>query len=167
MKKIMNGHQSIKDSPAGEKGQSLVEFAVTAIILLLLLTAIVDFGRALFTYVALRDAAQEGAVYGSICPLDASVIAFRARSASSTPVNLNDANIIVTCTYLGDDENSSGDDRPCGSAPYPKPGTAIQVTVQYPNFPLAMPFLGGFLGTQTFNLRATVKDTILRNYICN
>jgi hypothetical protein len=166
MKKIWNAKEKSQAFASREKGQSLVEFAVTAIIILLLLAAIVDFGRILFTYVALRDAAQEGAVYGSMCPLDTGVIAFRARSASNTPINLSDPNIIIDCLYLGD-ENNPSDDRACGSYPKPAPGTSIQVTVRYPNYPLAMPFLGGFLGTQSFNLRATVKDTILRNIPCN
>jgi hypothetical protein len=166
MKKVWRAKASFQEKRSHEKGQSLVEFAVTAIIILLLLTAIVDFGRILFTYVALRDAAQEGAVYGSMCPIDAGVIAFRARSASNTPVNMNDPNILVDCLYMGD-ENDPSDDRACGSYPRPAPGTSIQVTVRYPNFQLAMPFLGGFLGTQSFNLRATVKDTILRDIPCN
>jgi Flp pilus assembly protein TadG len=51
-----------------ERGQSLVELTLTFMILLVLLGGVLDLGRALFTFVALRDAAQEGAVYGSIQP---------------------------------------------------------------------------------------------------
>ncbi|MFC1879838.1 TadE/TadG family type IV pilus assembly protein, partial [Chloroflexota bacterium] len=59
-----------KDGRSGQDGQSLVEFAVALVFLLLLIAGIVDVSRALFTYMALRDAAQEGALYGSTNPLD-------------------------------------------------------------------------------------------------
>ncbi len=38
------------------------------VILLFLVGGIVDLGRGFFTYMALRDAVQEGALYGSINP---------------------------------------------------------------------------------------------------
>jgi Flp pilus assembly protein TadG len=47
-----------------ENGQSMVEFAFGMVILMIILVGIVDLGRAFFTFMALRDAAQEGAVYG-------------------------------------------------------------------------------------------------------
>src|SRR5678815_2728013 len=48
-------------SPAG---QSLVEFSLMAIVLVILLVGVMDLGRAYFTYLALKDAAAEGAYYG-------------------------------------------------------------------------------------------------------
>jgi hypothetical protein len=74
-----------------EKGQSMVEFAVSAIVILLLLVAIADFGRAFFTYLTLRDAAQEGAVYASVCPIHMNGIQSRIRSASTRPIDLRTA----------------------------------------------------------------------------
>jgi Flp pilus assembly protein TadG len=44
-----------------EKGQSLTEFAVSVVILLILLAGTVDAGRAFFTFMSLRDG-QEGAL---------------------------------------------------------------------------------------------------------
>ena len=49
-----------------ERGQSLVELAISLVILLYLLSGAVEFGILFFQYVQLRDAAQEGALYGSI-----------------------------------------------------------------------------------------------------
>ncbi len=46
-------------------GQALVEFALAATIIFLLLAAAVDLGLIFFTLQALRVAAQEGATYGS------------------------------------------------------------------------------------------------------
>ncbi len=44
-----------------ERSQALVEFAVVAPVLLLLTFGIIDFGRALFYYVTVQQAAREGA----------------------------------------------------------------------------------------------------------
>ena len=49
-----------------EKGQSLIELAFGIVVLLILLAGIVDIGRLLFFYISMRDAAQEGAVFGQI-----------------------------------------------------------------------------------------------------
>ena len=51
-----------------ERGQSLVETAIVFPILLLLLAAVVDFGRAFDAYIVLTNAAREGARYGAIHP---------------------------------------------------------------------------------------------------
>lgn len=49
-----------------ERGQSLVETAVVLPILLLLLAAVVDFGRAFDAYIVLTNAAREGARYTTL-----------------------------------------------------------------------------------------------------
>ena len=51
-----------------ERGQSLVETAVVLPILLLLLAAIVDFGRAFDAYIILTNAVREGARFGATNP---------------------------------------------------------------------------------------------------
>ena len=48
-----------------KKGQALVEFAIAATLIFLLLTAAVDLGMMFFTVQGLNNAAQEGATYGS------------------------------------------------------------------------------------------------------
>jgi Flp pilus assembly protein TadG len=130
-----------------EKGQSLVELAISFTILLVLLAGTIDFGRAFFTWVALRDAAQEGASYGSFNPTNSAGIESRVRNTSNTPVDLSSGDIAVTITVIGS---------PCLSG-----GNSIQVDVNYPNFPITMPFLGAILGSQTIPINATVIDTIL------
>ena len=83
-----------------EKGQSLVELALTLLIILTLLAGAVDLGMAFFSYVALRDAAQEGALYGSLNPTDSSGIVSRVRQSSSSPINLSDvSNVTVSYNY--------------------------------------------------------------------
>jgi hypothetical protein len=143
-----------------QSGQSIVEFAVSAMVLLMLLVGISDFGRALFTFIALRDAAQEGAVYGSICPNDMTSIEAHARQASNYPINLSDTTAVsVACAYV------DGSDSNCGSY-VPEPGVGIKVTVSYPHFQITTPLLGAIIGRQTLSLSAEVTDTILRNEPC-
>ena len=45
----------------GQRSQGLVEFAIIAPVLLLLTFGIIDFGRALYMYITLQQAANEGA----------------------------------------------------------------------------------------------------------
>src|ERR1043165_4419227 len=94
-----------------ERGQSLVELAVSLVLLLLLLSGAVEFGIAYFQFVQLRDAAQEGALFGSLNPT--ADITGRARGASCSPIQLNlncDAttpNAAVTITVTATDKSTS------------------------------------------------------------
>lgn len=130
------------------KGQSLVEFSVSVMFLLFLVAGIADFGRAFFAYMSLRDAAQEGAAYGSAFPTDAAGIEKRVRQSSQYPVPLSDTSVVtVDVEYTGGVCEGSGN--------------AVSVTVEY-EFHIATPFIGAIVGSQSFPLRATVADTILR-----
>jgi len=51
-----------------QRGQTLVELAVMGLILSLILAGVVDLGRAYFAYIAVTDAAAEGAGYGAAFP---------------------------------------------------------------------------------------------------
>jgi hypothetical protein len=149
-----------------QRGQSLVEFAVSAIVILLLLVGIADFGRAFFTYLAMRDAAQEGASYGSICPRHYSQIIDRVLYTGNSPVNLADASTIrVECYFwLDEDEDGImdvGESFACNGGYIPVPGTGIQIRVIQDDFVITTPLLGSIIG-QSISLRAEVTDTILR-----
>ena len=50
---------------ARRKGQAVVELAVAAPLLALMLFGLIDFGRAYFQYIALVEAAREGARYAT------------------------------------------------------------------------------------------------------
>jgi hypothetical protein len=129
-----------------EQGQGLVEFSLVAIILLVLLVGLLDLGRALFTYMAMRDAAQEGATYGSIYPGENASIVLRTRDTSKRPVDLTDTSLVdVQVRLLGP---------ACA-------GSGIEVEVVYPEFPLTTPLLASILGNDTIPIRAKVTDTIL------
>lgn len=49
-----------------ESGAGMVEFSIVAIVLFTLMFAVIDFGRLLFLYNNMKEAARAGARYGSI-----------------------------------------------------------------------------------------------------
>lgn len=142
-----------------ERGQSLVELAVSLLILLMLLSGAAEFGVLFFQYIELRDAAQEGALYASTHPLVADVpeILNRVKGASDKPINLNDAitNGEVTVTISVDGKLSTD----AAFADVNCEGHAVTVLVHY-DHRVFMPFMSRWIG-QTVPLDATVTDTIL------
>ncbi|MFL7868660.1 MAG: TadE/TadG family type IV pilus assembly protein, partial [Anaerolineales bacterium] len=117
-----------------ERGQSLVEFAISLTVIMMLLAGAVEFGIALFQFVQLRDAAQEGALYGSIHPGDDANIEARVRSASPSPIDLqNDPDVTITINYPDGAPNCEG--------------KGIQVNVSYPHR-IGMPFIGPAAGAE-------------------
>jgi hypothetical protein len=131
-----------------EKGQSLIEFAVGMVILVILLAGIADGGRALFTFMALREAAQEGALYASTDPTNTAEIVKRVENASDTLQKIKvdpDATLVITVDVIGS---------ACS-------GHGIRVRTRYDNFPIGMPFLGAVIGSQTVPISAEATDTIL------
>lgn len=51
-----------------EQGQSLVEFSLMLVVLLTILSLVLDMGRAYFSFIAIQNAAGEGALYAAINP---------------------------------------------------------------------------------------------------
>ena len=151
-----------RNKPGSERGQSLIELAIALSVILMLLAGAVDFGMGLFAYVALRDAAQEGALYASLYPCidnctlaNTTAIQQRVQSASTHPLDL-----------------ASFDPSTQIIVEYSTPGVwcegitggmvnAVTVTVKY-NHPIVMPFAGTILGQQWIPLQASVTDTILQ-----
>jgi hypothetical protein len=131
-------------------GQGLIEFAISLVVLMILVAGIVDGGRALFTYMALRDAAQEGALYGSIEPYPAPAIEDRLKISSDFAEDMA-ATLQVTISF---NDGAKTSDQACL-------GDEITVTVLYPDFPVTMPFIGIFVGND-FDISASISDTVLQ-----
>ena len=131
-----------------ESGQSMVELALTITILMVLLAGTIDMGRAFFTWLAMRDAAQEGASYGSIEPCDTAGINTRISNNLDQMISPGDYTIQPP-TFTPNSTTI---------------GNTIQIDIYYPNFPITMPFLGAIIG-DTIPIHATVKDTLLET--CN
>ena len=167
-----------------ENGQSLVEMALSMTLLLILLAGVVDLGRAFFTFIALRDAAQEGASYAAVYAdangmeiltaddIDDSCAAITNRTLvtsgiagsgeSNGPIDLEglaDAGEVTVLTQI----TAGGSTYNCASTP-PEDiclGSAVSVRVSYTSFPMTMPFMGAIVGSQTIPLTAVVADSIL------
>jgi Flp pilus assembly protein TadG len=145
-----------------ERGQSLVELAISIVILIFLLAGAVEFGMVFFQFVQLRDAAQEGALFGSLNPTlltsadGPDNVEARVRGASTSPINLSVTSgpgaVTVTSTLLGT------------GAACETTGNAIQVEVSY-DHQIFMPFIPELIGRsveRTIPLSASVTDTILQ-----
>ena len=130
-----------------EKGQSLVELAISLVVILILLSGVVEFGIAFFQFIQLRDAVQEGALYGSIHPYDNVQIEERVRAASNSPLDLQSDTVLVVIRVV--DENPKG----CS-------GDAIEVHAQYAH-KVFMPFFSALIGNEYLYLHAKVVDTVL------
>lgn len=144
----MKKNSHLRSMP-NERAQSLVELAISLIILLTLLAGAVDFGIALYSYVSLRDAAQEGALYGSIDPTNTVEIENRIRSSSDAPVNLSDPSVAITINLIPSGQACEGS------------GNGIQIILDY-DYQLIMPILPEILGVTEIPLSASVTDTILQ-----
>jgi Flp pilus assembly protein TadG len=141
-----------------QNGQSLVEMGLFMLVLLWLLAGAVDFGIGFFSYVAIRDAAQEGALYGSIVYDTVydedhpeytlvnnliSLITDRVENTSSGPVDLKSASVqtevIPPSAWCA--------------------GYQLAVNVNY-DYPISMPLIGIITGP-TINLRSSATSTLL------
>lgn len=127
-----------------EKGQSLIEFAFTLIIIIMLLVGTIDLGRAIFTYLALRDGAQEGASLASYDP-NSNIAARVCASSNLLQTECAAGRVNVQTSLLGAACNGNG----------------VEVRVTYPSFTLVTPFIGAILGTQQVPISASIQDTIL------
>ncbi len=136
--------------PVMERGQSLVEFAFAAIVLLILLAGVIDASRALFAFLAMRDGAQEGALYGSVHPDDTTGIEERVCNSSTFLLDMCNDPTTAEAAYIDIDIDGAA----CS-------GNAITVVVTVDEFPLVMPFIGVFVGGQSVPISTEVTNTIL------
>lgn len=143
-----------------EKGQALIEFSFSLIFMLILLAGVIDIGRAFFAYMVLRDAAQEGASFGSVArtaqadSIPCNAIENRVRTTSTNPVDLQSGDIAIDVNFSGVQCTTAAVTAACF-------GRDVEVKVSYANFPLVTPFLGAIIGSQTIPISATVVDTVL------
>lgn len=135
-----------------ERGQSMMELALSLMALLIMLVGIIDVGRILFYNVSLRDAAEEGVLYGSLKPSIIGDIQNRVRS-SLAQYGADGVDIQVNYSRGGCN---------CITAATACSGDQIQVVVSQPNFPLTTPLLGSFLGTEHISLSNSYTGTVLR-----
>lgn len=133
-----------------EKSQSLMELAISLLFLLILLAGIADVGRMLFYYLSMRDAVQEGASYASVYPKHCDQIVDRVQRA------MNDRSVQVLINIDGASCYAASEATQACS------GKAVTIVAIQPNFELATPLIGTFLGGESLNLKTQITGTILR-----
>jgi hypothetical protein len=139
-----------------QKGQSLTELSVLMTFLIILLSGLTDFGRAYLIYLEMREAAQEGAAYGSFTPTDLYGIEARVRETMQYPFDISDpAEVIVIAEHTDQAAICAGF----------HPGTltpnGVTVTLLH-QMTISMPFLGTILGRQEIPIVVRVTNTILK-----
>jgi hypothetical protein len=90
----------------GERGQSLIEFALTLPMLLVVMFMVTEFGRALYQYNVLAQATREGARVAVVSAEDDAPAAGEARMdsflvATSMPLDGLDLNVVVEPDFGG------------------------------------------------------------------
>jgi Flp pilus assembly protein TadG len=129
----------------GEDGSTLIETALSLVLLLSVVTGIMEIGWLLYTYHFISDAAREGtryaivrgsscAVAGSLCT-DASQANIQSYIGSLGFLGINSANMTVTATWPTTGAACTPSASPCNN-----PGNLVKVTVAY-KFPLSIPFV--------------------------
>lgn len=172
-----------------EKGQSFIELGISMVFLLVLAAGVMDLGRVIFTYIALRDAVQEGAAFAAIEPNNCGLAIKRIREHTSGAVDLSsaNANIAITVTYRITDTAGVATDYTCnriyntdgvpasgfrtltsvsGSTAAVDnicPGNRIEVVATYNNFVIATPFIGAMVGGQSVNFETRVVESTIVN----
>lgn len=151
--------------PREPRGQALVEFALILPILILLLVGIFDFGRAIYAFNTVNNAARE-AVRVAIVDQNCDVVGEEAESrASSITVDwtfdgslsaaaacLNAAGDVhvefLEADYSGDGTFSDSCDPGQVNPNGPRLGCIAQVTVEY-SYSAATPIIGNLIGNLT------------------
>lgn len=156
-----------------ERGATLVEFAVVAPLLFLLLFGVIEFGRAIVTYTGVNTAAREGARYaatvgdsptspGTLRYYDCDGIIDAAR-AKAVLVDLDAGD--VTITYDTGPGSSTIADCQGGTAPTADnvlTGSRIVVHVET-QFESPIPIISNIVGT--LNVEAQQARTLFRGEI--
>lgn len=152
-----------------EQGQSLVELAVSFLILMFIMGGVVDIGRMAFYYIALRDSAQEGASYASIFPYNNNEIFERIKAGivDTTDIEIylkyytSDGEVDYSCLPgEGNCPNiESTLDTDCFDV-----SNVIEVTIVDPHFKITMPLFGMLIGNETNEIvmQSSVRDVIVR-----
>jgi len=127
----------------GERGSTLAEFAIAVTASMTLIAGTVEFGRGLYTFHLISNAARLATRYAIVrgssctttgCPATSDSIQTYVRSMTQ---ELNTSNVAVTTTW----STSTA----CSGSPYKSPGCLVSVQVTYPfSFAPAIPMVPTF-----------------------
>ena len=142
------------------QGQSLVEFCLMLVFLLVVLMGVLDLGRAYFTYLAVKDAASEGAYFGSAFPqcIDESVALFNPGCAGGNNIDFRVRN---TAPDGGLVEWDDALVITTHQSPSLEAGQALTVSVSY-QYQMITPFVSAIAANGTLTLTARSSAIIVR-----
>ena len=136
-----------KRSGRSSRGQSIVEFAIAAPVLILILLAVADFGRVFFVAIALNGAARAGTQYGIQSPASAADINGMIQAAENDAASVSG----VTATASEYCKCPDGSTQACNESPacsdmrvYVEVDTAgtFQTLLNYPGIPSSFSLTG-------------------------
>lgn len=109
------------------RGQTLVEFAMCAVLLLALLFAVIEFGRMMLVYTTIANAARIGARYAIVHGGDSTGTTTTVQDfLKAGTVNTSSATVAISLPGYPDGTSAN-----CTT-----PGCRVNVTVTYPYDPL-------------------------------
>lgn len=150
-RKVLSGFP-LRHCGCGEEGATVVEMALSMIILLTILFGLIEMCLALYTYHYVSDAAREGTryaiVHGSTCTVSGVSCTVTASQIQTYVQNLGYPGITtsamtVTTTYSAYPAGGT-----CVAAGCNGPGDRATVTAQY-KFPLDIPFISSSVLTMS------------------
>ena|SRR5437868_5911246 len=137
-----------------ERGQSLVEMALIAPFLLMILMMVIDCGRAVYTYTTLAAAAREGArtaittgnsrpdnarVLGAVIANAIGLSLYAGACPNNTPAPSTLPNPETGVVYVGGGPGNSATNAPAGQAPAAANGSCQAVVPSYAgHYPLTV-----------------------------
>lgn len=127
--------------PRGEHGQTAVEFALVAPLLIVLLLGIIQIGLAFHNYVTLTDAARAGARKAIVARFSGGSLADAQQAVRNSANDLDQSKLGVSVT----------------DPAWNTPGSTVTVTATYP-YDINIPLLG--LTLMSGSLTATAKEDL-------
>jgi Flp pilus assembly protein TadG len=144
----------------GARGSTVAEFAFTLPVLVLMIFGIIDFGRAIYAYHFVSDAAREATRWASVrgsactgldsCPAQASDVSDYVAHLAPPGIDTSASKLNVETDWVPPPNALSV----CASQPK-NPGCAVQVKVTY-KFNFMLPFLP----SKTFRLTSSAEMVI-------
>ena len=146
MRRLRRHHRT---SPNGsERGQSLVELALTMPLLLLLMLGTLDVGQMFFGYIELRNAVREGAGYGSHFPTDNAGMVQRVhKHRDNDPSNDGDTWVSASCAGAGCTTRGQAG--------------VVTVTATREFRPITMDFLSTYFGMRPITISSSASMRVL------
>jgi hypothetical protein len=151
----------LRNSKSGQRGATLVEFAIAATVFVTAMFAVIEFGRALWTHNALADAARRAARYAVNQP------ASNPAGAKTTGTNVGPSIEAIRNVAIYGNPAGTGQPMVSGLAPanldvkYTNFGVGsgtVSVTVTEYKFLFVIPFIGTSISMPDYNTTLTGEN---------